>query len=108
MKYLVGLGLSVFITNAALAEDYLCIPTSATGYAYNKSTESWNVARFNVTATKYLLKRVGTELRWTEFGKPELDKYSPVCEQFSKHGTMRCGGIGQGGMGETVSFRIKA
>jgi hypothetical protein len=35
----------ITVTAPALAEQYLCVPDKATGFAYNKTTNEWDVTR---------------------------------------------------------------
>ncbi len=47
---------------------YLCIPTKATGFYYNKSTKEWTNSTFKVGDEKLLIKKKGSSWEWSKFG----------------------------------------
>ena len=60
------------ICSVTQAQDtYLCIPISATGYSFEKVTNSWDIASFKVGSQKYLLKNNLSTWRWYRFGEKE-------------------------------------
>jgi hypothetical protein len=46
---------------------YLCLPSQAVGYAFNKASHQWDVAHFKLDK-KYLMKKTADGWHWTEFG----------------------------------------
>ena len=69
MKKLISIFLIAICSVAQAQDTYLCIPKSATGYSYEKSTNSWEITSFNVRNEKYLLKKKSGIWSWDEFGQ---------------------------------------
>ena len=44
-------------TIASAGDSYLCVANMATGFAYNKTLDKWDVANFNVDDKKYVVTR---------------------------------------------------
>src|SRR6266700_562863 len=80
----------LFICSCALAEQYLCVPDKATGFAYDINSKDWGYTRFK-TDKKYLIapsKEKEYVYAFTEVG----DK-SPIayCEKdFNSGGYLFC------------------
>jgi hypothetical protein len=69
MRKLITIFLFAICSVAQAQDTYLCIPKSATGYSYEKSTKSWEITSFNVRNEKYLLKKKSGIWSWDEFGQ---------------------------------------
>lgn len=44
-------------TGAFAGESYLCIADMATGFSYNKTIDKWEIAKFNVDDSKYVVSK---------------------------------------------------
>ena len=86
-------------TPAIAADAYLCFPDMSTGFAFDKTSQKWHPANFNVSGKKYLLKRTAAGFVWGDFGSTlPPDR----CDDFNGGGFTFCHGI------ESVTFNEKS
>lgn len=102
MKKLIIITLSLFFTNAAYAESYLCISDQSTGFWYNKQSKEWVKANFK-SGDKFLVKQIKGEWRWTRFGLEDNDGDKTSCSGFNDYGLSRCSSSFQ-----TITFSRKS
>lgn len=79
---------------AFAGEQYLCTADSATGFAFNKSSNSWEQRTFKASA-KYIISK--PEDGTTAFVVREIGNSSPVAKcdnDFNKYGYLFCSGLG--------------
>ena len=92
--------LSTFSLSAIGQTSYLCISDLSVGFSFNKGSQSWERANFNVKNEKFMLSiNSSGEWRWKEFGKEGTGVFCG--KQFSEHGYLRCESFTQ------VSFNRK-
>src|SRR6266581_3355011 len=76
----------LFICSCALAEQYLCVPDKATGFAYDINSKDWGYTRFK-TDKKYLIapsKEKEYVYAFTEVGDKSPIAYCEKDVKFNK------------------------
>lgn len=91
-----ALFLIVTLNGPAAADGaYLCIADMATGFSLDQSTKQWQVTRFDISKSRYVVKYNENGATWNEFGSP----LPPVqCSAFDRFGYIACppsGGVQQ-------------
>jgi hypothetical protein len=71
-------------------DSYLCVPDMATGFIFDRTSQKWHPAQFNVSGKKYLLKRVAKGAVWNKFGSSDSADH---CTDFNEGGYTFCTGL---------------
>ena len=79
------------ITSAFAAESYLCVADKGAGFSFEKNTKTWNPAKIKVAGKKYIMRKVGKDWTWTDFG--ETPDGLEVCENINQAGLINCHGL---------------
>jgi hypothetical protein len=82
---------------AANADSYICTAERSIGFKYNKNSNKWEEAKFDVDEKRYIVTReksqkVGRKVAWTvkEYNQQET---ALICEDdFNPFGNLFCGG----------------
>lgn len=86
-KKITLMALALCATTNLLAQDYLCIATSAAGFVSNPTTKKWERAFFKIEDEKNVLKKGPNGYEWRDFGKSS----GLLCEgTFNENGYLRC------------------
>jgi len=79
---------------ASAGDSYLCVGNLATGFKYNKTRDKWEITKFNVDDSKYVVSRSKSEKFAWEIKKIGISKPISLCrEDFNEHGHLRCQGL---------------
>lgn len=71
----------------AFAQDYLCIPTGASGFTFNSVSKKWENTFFRLGDEKNILKKVANGYQWRDFGRST----GPLCSDgFNEYGYLHC------------------
>ena len=86
MKKIILFILLTVSTNVFANDTYLCIADKATGFSFNKRSETYESTDFNIDKSKYILKKNNNTWEWKIFG---IDV--PLCNgSISANGYFRC------------------
>jgi hypothetical protein len=84
----VALILVVLASPATAAdENYLCIADMATGFKLDQPSKKWQIARFDVSKHRYIIRRTEKGLAWNEFGSSLA---AIPCSEFNDWGSTVC------------------
>lgn len=92
--YLCVMIAALLFPGSALSEQYLCVPDKATGFYYDKYTETWEYATFR-TDKRYVISpaRDGENAyRFTKIGEKDPDGYCK--NEFNESGFLFCSTFG--------------
>lgn len=79
---------------ASAVDSYLCVGDLATGFKYNKTRDKWEITKFNVDDSKYVVSRSKLENFVWEIKEIGVSKPSSWCkEDFNEHGHLYCQGL---------------
>ncbi len=77
---------NVFCVFNVIAQDYLCIPSSAAGFAYNASSKKWERSFFKIDNEKKILKKTQNGYEWRDFGSSS----GSTCPDFNQFNYLHC------------------
>lgn len=86
MKILSALILWALVNSALAQQGYICVADKASGFTFNKATNTWEHARFNVADQKYILSVSQGAWTWKKLGEQSAGK----CGSFSEYGYLNC------------------
>ncbi len=84
--------LFLLLTNAALAEEYLCIADMATGFRYNQNDKSWEGSGFRVNDSRYLISILENNAAYSVKRFGETGVMSRCKDGFNEIGNLFCEG----------------